>query len=109
MPKVSCYAHVFWHNQLDMRNVKIKYFTDSYRLPVPPGERMEKLKFFLHSCANWGFGYFNAYDVASRYDLDFWVHLGDYVGTQLWCSACCLSGFLAFMCSLAVHLVCLDK
>lgn len=42
---------------------------------------MERLKFFLYSCANWGYGYFNAYDVGSRYDLDFWVHLGDYVGT----------------------------
>lgn len=51
----------------------------SFRLPVPPGQRMERLKFFLYSCANWGFGYFNAYDVGSRYNLDFWVHLGDYI------------------------------
>lgn len=26
--------------------------------------------------------YFNAYDVASRYNLDFWVHLGDYVSSD---------------------------
>lgn len=57
--------------------------SDPRRLPVPPGERMERLKFFLYSCANWGYGYFNAYDVGSRYDLDFWVHLGDYVGTSI--------------------------
>lgn len=43
---------------------------------------MERLRFFLYSCANWGFGYFNAYDVGARYDLDFWVHLGDYVRTR---------------------------
>lgn len=55
------------------------------RLPVPPGERMERLRFFLYSCANWGFGFFNAYDVGSRYNLDFWVHLGDYV--RLLCSS----------------------
>ena len=40
---------------------------------------MERLKFFLYSCSNWGFGYFNAFDIGSRYNLDFWVHLGDYV------------------------------
>jgi phosphodiesterase/alkaline phosphatase D-like protein len=50
----------------------------SFRLPTPPGSRLDKLKFFVYSCSNWGFGYFNAYDVGSRYDLDFWVHLGDY-------------------------------
>lgn len=44
---------------------------------------MERLRFFLYSCANWGFGYFNAYDVGARYDLDFWVHLGDYVSTRI--------------------------
>lgn len=72
---------------------------------------MERLKFFLYSCANWGFGYFNAYDVGSRYDLDFWVHLGDYVRTHtaqlppaivlikahcrsvaFWVSKCCIPG-----------------
>lgn len=53
------------------------------RLPKPPGQRMERLRFFLYSCANWGFGYFNAYDVGSRYNLDFWVHLGDYVRLHL--------------------------
>ena len=40
---------------------------------------MERLKMMLYSCSNWGFGYFNAYDIGSRYNLDFWVHLGDYV------------------------------
>lgn len=60
---------------------------------------MERLKFFLYSCANWGFGYFNAYDVGSRYDLDFWVHLGDYVRA----SASMPTAFLTYKCS-----VCLD-
>lgn len=50
----------------------------TFRLPPPPGQRMERLKMMLYSCSNWGFGYFNAYDIGSRYNLDFWVHLGDY-------------------------------
>lgn len=55
---------------------------------------MDSLKFFLYSCANWGFGYFNAYDVGSRYDLDFWVHLGDYVRA----SAAMPAAFLTYKC-----------
>jgi phosphodiesterase/alkaline phosphatase D-like protein len=26
-----------------------------------------------------GSGFFNAYDAATRYDLDFWMHLGDWI------------------------------
>jgi phosphodiesterase/alkaline phosphatase D-like protein len=50
----------------------------TFRLPVPPGQRLESLSFFTFSCSNFMSGYFNAYDIASRYNLDFWVHLGDY-------------------------------
>jgi phosphodiesterase/alkaline phosphatase D-like protein len=28
-------------------------------------------------CRGWGF--FNAYDAATRYNLDFWMHLGDWI------------------------------
>jgi phosphodiesterase/alkaline phosphatase D-like protein len=50
----------------------------TFRLPTAPGQALDRVKFFLYSCSNWGYGYFNAYDVGARYDLDFWVHLGDY-------------------------------
>ena len=63
---------------------------------------MESLKFFLYSCANWGFGYFNAYDVGSRYNLDFWVHLGDYVGPLL------PAAFVTYKCSVYLSIVCSD-
>jgi alkaline phosphatase D len=34
----------------------------------------------LTSCANFQYGYFNAYRaIASRLDLDLWVHVGDYI------------------------------
>jgi alkaline phosphatase D len=52
----------------------------TFRLPPPRGTRMEKLQYAIFSCANWGYGYFNAYDAATRYDsLDFWLHLGDFI------------------------------
>eukprot|EP00877_Chromochloris_zofingiensis_P008820 jgi/Chrzof1/4191/Cz14g02110.t1 len=41
-------------------------------------KRRQQLKYAVFSCSNWGWGYFNAYDAASKLDLDFWVHLGDY-------------------------------
>ena len=75
---------------------------DPCRLPVPPGERMESLRFFLYSCANWGYGYFNAYDVGSRYNLDFWVHLGDYVGASLAAAA----AFLTYKCTVYLDVMC---
>lgn len=40
---------------------------------------VEKLRYAIFSCSNYGWGYFNAYDAASRIkDLDFVLHLGDY-------------------------------
>lgn len=52
--------------------------TGKFRLPPAPGSTLSRLRYFIFSCSNWPVGYFNAYDLASRYDLDFWVHLGDY-------------------------------
>lgn len=63
---------------------------------------MESLRFFLYSCANWGYGYFNAYDVGSRYNLDFWVHLGDYVGASLAAAA----AFLTYKCTVYSDVIC---
>jgi alkaline phosphatase D len=51
-----------------------------FKLPAAPGRLQAKLKYAIVSCSNWGFGYFNAYDHMSKLkDLDFWVHLGDYM------------------------------
>lgn len=45
-----------------------------------PGEPMESLTFALFSCANFGFGYFHAFDLASRLDgLELVVFGGDYI------------------------------
>lgn len=38
------------------------------------------MMFAVVCCANYGFGYFHVYDVASRVDnLDFVLHVGDYI------------------------------
>jgi len=42
------------------------------------GVHVDQLRYGIFSCSNWGWGYFNAYDAASRLGLDFAVHLGDY-------------------------------
>lgn len=51
----------------------------TFRLPQPAGTPTASLQYAIFSCSNWGFGYFNAYDLATRYDLDFWLHLGDFI------------------------------
>ena len=37
----------------------------------------------MFSCSNWGWGYFHAYGVAATYELDAWVHLGDFIYGEL--------------------------
>jgi alkaline phosphatase D len=45
-----------------------------------PGEDAERLRFAACSCAKFNAGYFNAYArIAERDDLDFLLHLGDYI------------------------------
>jgi alkaline phosphatase D len=39
----------------------------------------ESLKFNVFSCSNYPFGHFNAYGNAAKKDVDFSVHLGDYL------------------------------
>lgn len=41
--------------------------------------RLDRLRYAIFSCANWGWGYFNAYTAASQLDLDFTVVLGDWI------------------------------
>jgi phosphodiesterase/alkaline phosphatase D-like protein len=44
-----------------------------------------QLIYAVFSCANFGNGYFHPYDVASTIkDLDFWMHVGDYVVRKYW-------------------------
>lgn len=44
------------------------------------GSDVSELRFALFSCANWESGYFHAYaDMAKRDDLDFALHVGDYI------------------------------
>jgi PhoD-like phosphatase, N-terminal domain len=45
----------------------------------PPNASVSQLIYAVFTCANFGNGYFHAYDIASTVkDLDFWVHVGDY-------------------------------
>lgn len=46
----------------------------------PPDANVDALTYAVFSCAHFANGYFHAYDVASTIkDLDFWVHVGDYM------------------------------
>lgn len=50
------------------------------RTAPAPGADVSELRFALFSCANWEAGYFNAYrDMSKRKDLDFALHVGDYI------------------------------
>jgi hypothetical protein len=58
-------------------------------------EDVAELQYAVFSCTNYGNGYFHAYDIASTIkDLDFWVHVGDYLvrihGVLQLLMACCL-------------------
>lgn len=45
-----------------------------------PDDSVESMVYAVFSCSHFSNGYFHAYDVASTIvDLDFWVHVGDYV------------------------------
>lgn len=50
-----------------------------FRVPLEWRTPLAELRYAIFSCSNWGWGYFNAYDAASRLDLDFWMHLGDFI------------------------------
>jgi alkaline phosphatase D len=45
-----------------------------------PAANVQQLNYAVFSCAHFSNGYFHAYDIASTVkDLDFWIHVGDYV------------------------------
>ena len=39
---------------------KVKSTVGTFKLPQPPGKRMNTLKYAVVSCSSWGWGYFNA-------------------------------------------------
>ena len=39
----------------------------------------EKVNFSVFSCSNYPAGFFHAYEECSKEDIDFWIHLGDYI------------------------------
>lgn len=45
----------------------------SYRTVLP------LLRYGIFSCSSWAWGYFNAYAAAAATQLDFWLHVGDYI------------------------------
>lgn len=49
------------------------------RTKTTPSGPSDSLKFAVVSCANWEFGYFNAYDRVAEKDVDAVLHLGDYI------------------------------
>jgi hypothetical protein len=50
------------------------------RTAPSPEDDVEELNYCFFSCANFLNGYFHPYDVGSTMeDLDFWIHLGDYI------------------------------
>ncbi|MCB0974180.1 MAG: alkaline phosphatase D family protein [Actinobacteria bacterium] len=49
------------------------------RTAPAPGAPVEKLKIGVCSCANYTSGYYNAYRAMANEDLDYFVHLGDYI------------------------------
>jgi len=50
-----------------------------FKVPVDGTTKLDNLKYAVFTCANWGWGFFNAYDAASHIDLDFWMHVGDFI------------------------------
>jgi alkaline phosphatase D len=49
------------------------------RTAPAPGSLPNRLKFAFASCQSWSAGYFSAYRTMVREDLDFVIHLGDYI------------------------------
>jgi alkaline phosphatase D len=46
---------------------------------------VESLTYAVFSCAHFANGYFHSYDLGSVIkDIDFWVHVGDYLVSMLW-------------------------
>lgn len=69
-PCTEYYYRFFWEGEVSVTGIT----------KTAASGRLEEMKFALVSCANFGFGYFNVYDLATRIDgLELIVHAGDYV------------------------------
>ncbi|KAG2425491.1 hypothetical protein HXX76_013700 [Chlamydomonas incerta] len=92
--KVTCTSAADWTCKLDAAGLApaVKYYyrftapggvvspAGRFHLPYPKGDaRQGRVRLAVFSCSNWGWGYFHAYGVAARYELDAWVHLGDFI------------------------------
>jgi alkaline phosphatase D len=65
-----------YYYQFEARGVK----SPIGRTRTLPVGRVDRLRFAFASCSNYPWGYFNAYArIAERDDLDFVLHLGDYI------------------------------
>eukprot|EP00198_Chlamydomonas_reinhardtii_P008429 XP_001697766.1 alkaline phosphatase [Chlamydomonas reinhardtii] len=95
---VTCTAAADWTCKLDADGLSpaVKYFyrftapggvrspVGRFHLPYPRGDaRQGRVRLAVFSCSNWGWGYFHAYGVAATYELDAWVHLGDFIYGEL--------------------------
>ncbi|KAK9830221.1 hypothetical protein WJX72_010424 [[Myrmecia] bisecta] len=69
----------YFHFRLPVAGGAITSPLGKFRIPAPAGTFLAQLKYAVVSCSNYAAGYFNAYDLYSRYDLDFWLHVGDYI------------------------------
>lgn len=49
------------------------------RTKTAPATKKDSLHFAIVSCANWEFGYFNAYDRIAEKEVDAVLHLGDFI------------------------------
>ena len=47
-------------------------------LPAP-GSHVPNLEYAVFSCSHYRWGFFNAYRDAAHLDLDFWMHVGDFI------------------------------
>jgi phosphodiesterase/alkaline phosphatase D-like protein len=55
-------------------------YSEIGRTATLPVADIDKLTLAIASCSNYPFGYFNAYqDIANSKDIDFVIHLGDYI------------------------------
>ncbi|WP_433601571.1 alkaline phosphatase D family protein [Nocardia sp. CA-135953] len=54
------------------------------RTAPAPGQPTARMRFAFASCQSWTSGYYTAYEHMSAEDLDFVVHLGDYIYERGW-------------------------
>ncbi|UFP96762.1 alkaline phosphatase D family protein [Gloeobacter morelensis MG652769] len=87
LPEMAHSVHVELHGLEPARSYWYQFKTGSEVSPVgrtrtapAPGARVDRLRFAFASCQHYEHAYYSAYrDMAAAADLDFVVHLGDYI------------------------------